>query len=623
MSEQTQPRRRSVIGSIFRGLDMSRKIILNVVFFFLLFAFLGAFADDTPIVPEKTALVIAPQGILVEQLSGDAVQRAIDKATDSYVPETLVDDVLDAIHAAETDDRIRTIYLNFDGLLGGGLDKVLRIATALEDFRATGKKVIANGDQYQKAGYLIATAADEVYVHDQGMVLLDGYSRFRMYHRDAIERLGVQWNVFKVGTYKSAVEPYLRNDMSEAAEEANLEFLDDIWSAYLDHLAASRGLERAQVEADIAQVLDGLREANGSMAQMAVDNGWVDGAKARNEVRQRMIELVGETEEGGTFNQIRMGEYLLALGEERHRYQLDGDGVGVIIARGTILDGSHPPGTIGGDSTAALVRKARLDDQVKAVVLRVDSGGGSAFASEVIRRELELVREAGKPVVVSMGSVAASGGYWIATASDEIWANPTTLTGSIGIFGMFPTFEEPLAEYLGTRVDGVGTTWLAGALRPDRALDPRVGQLIQLNIERGYRDFLERVGEARNMDPAEVDPIAQGRVWSGIDALEIGLVDQLGDLDEAIVSAAQMAELGDDYAVRTIDEEVDFKDQLLIDMLSRTTAWFGPLDPGFGLFEPKTRLERQLLDVVDRHRQLLSGFDDPNGVYAHCLCEIE
>ncbi|MEO1369934.1 MAG: signal peptide peptidase SppA, partial [Acidobacteriota bacterium] len=397
--------------------------------------------------------------------------------------------------------------------------------------------MIASGDSYAKAGYFLATSADEIHMNELGIILLDGYGRWRSYHKDGIDKLEVDWNVFKVGDFKSAVEPFLLNEMSEEAELANREYLDDLWAAYVDHIAERRGMTSEKIRGDIAGLVELMESTGGDTGQLALDTGLVDKIGSRQAVRDRMIELVGENDEGTSFAQINMPTYLEALGESRHRYKQKGDGVGIVVARGTILDGSHPPGTIGGDSTAQLIRQAREDESVKALVLRVDSGGGSAFASEVIRKELELLREAGKPVVTSMGSVAASGGYWIATTSDEIWASPVTITGSIGIFGMFPTFQEPLRKYMGTQVDGIGTTWLSGAFRPDKALDPKAGELFQLGINNGYKEFLERVGEARDMTPEEVNQHAQGRVWSGTDAFERGLIDQLGDIDAAVASA--------------------------------------------------------------------------------------
>ncbi len=613
----------AIFGGLLRGVDLSRRIVVNIIFLFLVILVLAALGGGGgTAVPSKAALVIAPQGFLVEELAGNPMDRAVEKALDTYVPETLMADVLDAIAAAESDDRIQALFLSLNGLQGGGLDKLQRLAEAIEDFKSSGKTVVATADIYTKASYLTATAADEIYLHPMGAVLLDGYGRFRTYHREGIERLELDWNVFKVGEYKSAVEPYLRNGMSDEAREANLEYMGDLWAAYLEKVAAGRNLTADGVSESLDSLVQLVQEADGQLAQVALSGGLVDHLAPRQQVRDRMIELVGENKEKTSFSQVSMDDYLETLGEGRHRYPTQGDGVGVIIARGTILDGSHAPGTIGGDSTAKLIRKARNDENVKAIVLRVDSGGGSAFASEVIREELVLARNQGKKVVVSMGSVAASGGYWISTASDEIWASPNTITGSIGIFGMIPTYQKPLAKYLGTRVDGVGTNWMAGALRPDRELDPRVGEIVQSNIERGYREFLQRVSEARDMTPEEVDPYARGRVWSGADALDIGLVDKLGDLEEAIASAADLAGLEEGYSVKVIQQELELADQLMIEMLAEVGDHFGPFNVK-GLSKPKSGLEQRLLSTLEQHREMLAQFDDPMGVYAHCLCEVD
>ncbi|MEM8934143.1 MAG: signal peptide peptidase SppA, partial [Acidobacteriota bacterium] len=617
----------AVAASVFRGIDLSRRIVFDAIFLFILFAFLAAAAGGPAvIVPQDAALVVAPQGLLVEELSGDPVERALAEALDQPVLEVLVQDVVDAIVAAKDDDRIQALYLDVGGLFGGGLDKLHRIRAAILDFKAAGKSVIAVGDGFEKTGYLLASAADEIHLNPMGIVLLDGYGRFRMYHHEGIERLGIDWNVFKVGDFKSAVEPFLRDDMSDEAEEANLAYLDDLWDSYLETVSEARGRSVDELRSGIVDLTQQLTAVDGDTARLALDSGLVDQLSDRIAIRSRMAELVAADDDG--FRQIDMDDYLEAIGDARYTYPQAGEGVAVVVASGTILDGDHPPGTIGGDSTARLIRRAREDANTKAIVLRVDSGGGSAFASEVIRNELATAQADGLPVVVSMGTLAASGGYWISTSSDEIWASPDTLTGSIGIFGMFPTYQRPLAEHLGTRVDGVGTTWLAGALRPDRALDPRAGDLIQKVIDKGYEDFLVRVADAREMTTEAVDDVAQGRIWSGEDAHERGLVDQLGDLDQAIASAARLAELGDGYAVRTVAPELDPFDQLLVDLTAGATAHLGPtvgqvLGRLAGFDPPRTELERRLFDIVEAHREMLGQFNDPFGVYAHCLCEVE
>jgi len=611
-----------VAGALWRGAETVARVFVVLFVLAVIVGLMMLTGSDTPEVPERAALVISPRGSLVEQLAGDPADRAIQKLTGQVLPETLWRDLDDAIRAARDDDRIEALFLNLNSMGGAGLSKLQALRATIEDFKTSGKPVIAAADSYARDSYYLASQADEIYLHYMGMVLLDGYGRYRTYYKEGIDRFEVDWHVFKVGEYKSAVEPYLRNDMSDEARESNLEWMGDLWRSYLVDVAAARDTTPEALTESIDGFIARLQAVEGDTAKMALEAGLVDQLVGRDGVRDRMIELVGEDEESHSFNQIGHSSYLTALGDDRRRHPVDGDAVAVVIAKGSILDGSQPPGTIGGDSTAALIRDARQDDTVKAIVLRVDSGGGSAFASEVIRRELVLAREAGKLVVVSMGTVAASGGYWIATASDEIWANANTITGSIGIFGMVPTYQKPLQKYLGWRVDGVGTTWLAGALRPDRELQPELGEAIQVMIEDGYRSFLSRVSEARSMSVEEVDRIARGRVWSGQDAFELGLVDKLGGLDDAITSAAEAADLGEDYAVRYLEKEPSFSERMLYQMLSRSADWLGPGEEALrtaGI--PPVR--QSLLEFVRREVEMLSNLNDPNGIYALCDCDME
>lgn len=611
-------RRPSFLASVFRGIDFSRRLVLNLIFLFVLILLVAMAGSGAPKMPSKAVLVVEPKGNLVEQLGGEPLDRAIAKALDNDVPQTLVYDVLDALHAAKSDDRIVAVLLDLNNLAGGSLEKLEHVAKAIDEVKASGKKVIATADFYSDTSYYLAAHADEIYLHDQGLVIFDGYERFGQFHKSLIDKLEIDWNVFRVGEYKSAVEPFLRDDMSPEAEQANLAYLEDLWASWLADVAKERKLQPADLERYVAEAASGLANAGGDSAKLAKDSKLVDHVGPRDLLRDRLIELAGEDKDNQTFQQVDLEDYLEAAGDKRHRYKKDGDGVAVVVAAGAIVDGSAPPGAIGGESTAALLRQARQDDDVKAIVLRVDSGGGSAFASEVIRRECELARAAGKKVVISMGGVAASGGYWIATAADEIWASPNTITGSIGIFGMFPTFQKPLAKYLGTYADGVGTTWLSGAFRPDRAMDPKVGELVQTMINRGYQEFLARVSKARNMPATEVDKIARGRVWSGVDAKGIGLVDQLGGLEDAVASAAKLAGLEDGYAVKFIEKEVSFTDQLLTEFLAEASALVGPV----GLAAKPVGIEKQMMDAFADHRAFLAQFSDPRGVYAHCLCEV-
>lgn len=610
--------RKNPVMALLRGtwhaIDTSRKVAVNLLFLAIVIALIVvAFNDHGPDIADSTALVIAPNGQLVEQLSAKSVEQLFDEARGSAVPETLVKDVVDAIEAGKDDDRIQILVLNLSGFSGGRLTKLQDVGEAITDFKTSGKRVIAMADEYGQDAYYLAAFADEIIIHKMGVVVLEGYGRYRMYYKEGIDKLGLDVHIFKVGTYKSAVEPYIRDDMSEYAKEANEEWLGDLWTIYLDDVAAARGMTPDQINEYAREFPRIMAEAGGDTAKAALDFGLVNEALTRVEMRDRLIELVGEDDETHSFNQIALSEYLKTLDDDRFGREAKGDKVGVVVARGMILDGTQPAGKIGGDSTAALIRQARNDDDVKAIVLRVDSGGGSAFASEVIRRECEAARADGKPVIASMGSVAASGGYWISTASDEIWAYPSTITGSIGIFGMIPTYQRPLANILGIHVDGIGTAPLSG-VRLDRELPAEVGVVIQEIIEHGYLEFLTRVAESRGMTTDEVDLIAQGRVWSGIDAYELGLVDHLGDLDDAVAAAAGLAELGDDYAVSYIEKEESFKDRIVRQMLARVYDLSGR-DPSDAspLDEMLRRVERGAADFA--------ALNDPNHAYA--LSNIE
>ncbi|MCW8985325.1 MAG: signal peptide peptidase SppA [Thermoanaerobaculales bacterium] len=607
---------KAFFASMWRGIDAARRVFVNLIFVALVIVLLiFVFSDDAPDIADGTALIIAPKGQLVEQLTGQSFQRAVDEARGAVPPETLLKDVIDAIEAGKDDDRVQALVLNLSAFGGARMTKLQDVRDAIVDFKTTGKKVVAVSDFYEQDAYYLAANADEILVNKMGGVVLYGFGRYKMYYKEGIDRLGLDVHVFRVGEYKSAVEPYLRNDMSPEAKEANLEWLGDLWRIYLEDVAAARGMSVEQLEEYANEFPRLIEEANGDTAKAALDFGLVDQALTRIEVREHLIELVGEDEDSHSYNKIAFDEYLEELDEDRFGRKAKGDRVGVIVARGTILDGSHPAGTIGGDSTAALIRQARNNDDIKAIVLRVDSGGGSAFASEIIRRECEKARADGKPVIASMGSVAASGGFWISTSSDQIWAYPSTITGSIGIFGMFPTYQRPLAKHLGVRVDGVSTAPLAG-IRPDRELPEEIGQLVQTMIDQGYREFLDRVAESRGMTPEEVDLIARGRVWSGEDAYEHGLVDNLGDLDDAIAAAAELAELGDEYEVTYIEKEVKFKDKMLKELLARAVGIAGEE------LADETPLDEVVLRI-QRSAAEFAALNDPNHAYALSMIETD
>jgi protease-4 len=572
------------------------------------------FSSDEPEIPDTAALVVAPNGRLVEQLTARSLERMLDEARGAVGPETLLKDVLDAIDAARDDDRIRVLVLDLGSFSGARLTKLQDLRDAVAAFKTSGKKVIAMADGYTQDGYYLAAQADEILMHEMGFVMLEGYGRYKMYYKEGIDKLGLDVHVFRVGEYKSYVEPYIRDDMSPEAREANIEWLGDLWAMYLDDVASARGMTPARIDEyaqDFARI---IAAADGDSAKAALDFGLVDHTMTRIGMREHLIALVGEDEDSHSYNRVAFDDYLKTVDEDRFGRDPDGDAVAVVVARGSILDGSHPAGTIGGDSTGALIRQARNDDDVKAIVLRVDSGGGSAFASEVIRRECEAARAAGKPVVASMGSVAASGGYWISTASDQIWAHPSTITGSIGILGIFPTYQRPLAEHLGIHVDGVSTAPLAG-VRPDRALPPEVGETIQRLIDQGYREFIQRVAESRGKTVEEIDLVARGRVWSGIDAFELGLVDHLGGLDDAVAAAAELAGLDDDYTVSFIDKELGLKEKVLKEMMAEAVSVAGA--------ETTPTPVDSLLRELERSLAAVAALNDPNHVYAWSNIETD
>lgn len=597
-----------ILKGTWGAINSTRKVVINLVFLAIVIGLLAmALSSDKPKIADTTALVIQPKGQLVEQLTAKSFDALLDEARGTAVVETLLKDVLDAIDAAKNDDRVQALILDLSSFTGARLTKLQDVGKAINEFKTSGKKVVAMADFFGQDAYYIAAHADEIIAHKMGAVLLEGFGRYRMYYKEGIDKLGLDVNIFKVGTYKSAVEPFLRDDMSEFAKEANDEWLGDLWRIYLEDVAKARGMTPEELNEYAQEFPRLMTAANGDAAKATLDFGLVDKTLTRVEMREYLIELVGEDKETHSYNKVALSDYVKTIKGDRFGREVKSDKVAVVVARGTILDGTQPAGTIGGDSTAALIRKARNDESVKAIVLRVDSGGGSAFASEVIRRELEKARADGKPVIASMGSVAASGGLWISTSSDQIWAHPTTITGSIGIFGIVPTYQRPLAKHLGIRVDGVSTAPLAG-VRLDRELPKEAGEVIQEMIEQGYREFLQRVAHSRGMTTEEVDKIAQGRVWSGTDAFELGLVDKLGDLSGAIAAAAELAGLNEDYAVSYVEKELEFQDKILRDLMTQAVTSTDQLASSNSPIE-------QMLGQIERAIADFGALNDPNHVY--------
>jgi len=610
-----------IIFGLFSLLNTSRKIIINLVFFTLLLViFIAMTSEEERInIENGSALVLDFRGDIVEQkYEIDPMDTFINEALErpEKAPEVLLSDILAVIARAKDDDRISTLVLDLKNMRGSGITKLRDIANALIDFKASEKKVIAFGEQYSQNQYYLASHADEVWLNPKGWMLLDGYGRYQLYFKSALEKLSISQHVFRVGTYKSAVEPYLRDDMSDAAKEANQLWLNDLWQQYKTDVAKQRGFDVSNFDENVDVLVAKLKAADGNVAEYALQNKWVDQLKTRAEITSDLVKLVGSDGED-SYKRISFKEYLTEIAPKTTTGSLGQDKVAVIVAKGTILNGNQKPGLIGGRSTANLLRQAREDNSVKAVVLRVDSPGGSAYASEVIRQEVELIKKAGKPVIASMGTYAASGGYWISAPADKIYAAPTTITGSIGIFGFFMTFENTLSK-LGVFTDGVGTTDIAG-FGLTRELTPGMANIVQLNIERGYRDFIELVAENRNMNPAQVDAIAQGRVWSGRKAQELGLVDELGDLEDAVNAAAKLANL-DSFETKLIEKERSERAKIMDNLFGQASALLGKPSATHYQENSFTTVFNKLSSELKQMAQL----NDPQGVYSFCLaCEVE
>ena len=603
--------RKSWFAGIVNILSRIQKILLAVIFWLVIIVVVTVFIKSRPPgVPDKAALVLNPDGSVVEQLSGDPMNII----TRMGKKEVLLKDLLDAVNKAKDDKRIQALVLKTGRMGDIGMSKLLDLKSALADFKKTGKKIIAIGDEYNQRGYFLAAQADEIYLNPMGMVTLKGFSAFSNFYKGGLDKFDVDVHVFRVGKYKSAVEPYLRDSMSDEAKEEYTGVLNDLWGLWLKGCASGRGIRVEDLENYISHFKDSVIKEHGDLAKVALEAKLIDKIAYRDEIRDRLIELVGDDKRTRNYKQIGFKDYLESVNTRPSIDTSKKNIVGIVVAKGEISDGSRPPGEIGGDSTAELIRGARLDDNVKAIVLRVDSPGGSATASEIIRRECARAREDGKPVIVSMGSLAASGGYWISTASDEIWASPATITGSIGVFGLFPTIDKTLSTFLGIHVDGVGTTPLAGIDRIDRPFNPELGEIMQQVIDWIYDDFITRVAESRHMKKEAVEVIARGRVWSGEAALKIGLVDKLGDIKDAIKSAASRAGIGEDYQIEYIEPGMTQKEKIISAVFGRIQSAAGIediIDDHQGIFM------KSLRDMAER-KGYVPKCADPNGVYAYC-----
>ncbi|VAV94841.1 Signal peptide peptidase SppA (protease 4) [hydrothermal vent metagenome] len=595
------------LGIFWKYFRKFQSVVGTLLFLALVvFITISIFKGDRVSVPEQAALVVSLDGAIQEQkiynqsplaaISGQAAMR-----------QTILRDVIRAIDLAARDDRITMMIINTNKLAGALPSKLHYIGDAMSRFRETGKKIVTYGDSFSQGGYLIASYADEIYLNPYGAVMLYGYGSYRSYFKGFLDKIKAEIQLFRVGKYKSAMEPFIRSDMSPASKEASLALMGDLWTEYTQSVEQGRNLITNSIRDNFDKVDADLAGLKGDMAELALQYDLVDGLKTREDWRTLLAERLGTKKSNLKNRIINHHAYLAANARAKVPSEKL---IAVVYANGTIMDGQHPQGTAGGDTVSRHLREARLNEKVKAVVLRVDSPGGSAFASELIRQEVLLLKSAGKPVVVSMGSLAASGGYWISANADEIWAAPTTITGSIGIFGAIPNFEGTMAA-IGITTDGVGTTSLsmAGVSKP---LPEKVKALIQSNIENGYDRFLNIVAEGRNMTVEQVNEIAQGRVWTGNKALELGLVDKLGTFEDAVKSAAGRAKL-DDYKVAFWEDPIPWEAKLIADFMERHAT------VGKMLMAKTIRPQDILAARIMEKLSIFGQLNDPGHAYVLCV----
>lgn len=587
-----------------------RAVIVLVLLAVILVFWLGG-KTATPKMEANLPLALIPTGVLVDQVENTG-EGFLRQFSDAKPTQTSMRDLVEALDDASKDSRVPFAVLKLDDLDGAGLAQLEDVAAAMKRFRAAGKPIYVYGESFDQSQYFLASQADEVSLDPMGLVLIQGFGVYTNYFKDALDKLGVQINIFRVGEYKSAVEPYERNDMSPEAKTANQAWLGDLWKEYGARVAEGRNQPVDTVSQYVAGLSTGLQKHKGDGAALALDSKLVTRVETQEEFRKRLIAKVGEDKDHGSFRQIGADSYLKAVRRESHHSPAAK--IALVVVQGEIVDGESDTGTAGGDTIADLLDDARRDTAVDAVLFRVNSPGGSVLASEKIRRAVKALQEAGKPVVVSMSTLAASGGYWISMEADQIWAEPTTITGSIGIFGMIPTIDKPL-DKIGIHTDGVGTTPLAGAFRIDRPLTPEVKVLMQSQIEKGYQNFIEGVSKGRDIPVEQVNSIARGRVWSGAAAKELGLVDALGTMEDALAAAAKLAKLEPgNYEIKEFEPSRNFFGQFVGKFLGQGRLGFGALEqllPTQGALAPQARA----------FGTALRRLDDPQRIYAYCFCE--
>ncbi|EMR7547917.1 signal peptide peptidase SppA [Salmonella enterica] len=597
----------------WRVLNFVREMVLNLFFIFLVLVGVGIWMQigngSNSEQTARGALLLDISGVIVDKPSTNhrlgALGRQLFGASSDRLQENSLFDIVNAIRQAKDDRNITGIVLDLKNFTGADQPSMRYIGKALREFRDSGKPVFAVGENYSQGQYYLASFANKIWLSPQGQVDLHGFATNGLYYKTLLDKLKVSTHVFRVGTYKSAVEPFIRDDMSPAAHEADSRWIGELWQNYLHTVSANRQISPQQLFPGAQAIIDGLTSVGGDTAKYALDHKLVDALASSADVEKALTKQFGWSKTENNYRAISYYDYSLKTPADT------GGTIAVIFANGAIMDGEETPGNVGGDTTASQIRDARLDPKVKAIVLRVNSPGGSVNASEVIRAELAAARAAGKPVVVSMGGMAASGGYWISTPANYIVASPSTLTGSIGIFGVINTVENSLSS-IGVHSDGVSTSPLAD-ISMTKALSPEVQQMMQLSIEYGYKRFITLVADARKRTPEQIDKIAQGHVWTGEDAKANGLVDSLGDFDDAVAKAAELAKLKQ-WHLDYYQDEPTVLDMVMDSMTGSVRAM---LPETIQAMLPAPLVSAA--NTVKAEGDKLAAFNDPQNRYAFCL----
>lgn len=598
-------------------LGLLRKVIGMASFLVVLVFLLSLFSSRLPTIHNNSVLIVDPQGQLVDQLQGDAYERAVNEVFGEITSEVLVDDVVEALYYAKNDPRITLIVLRLDQLSGGGLSKLERIGIALDEVRESEKKIIAYADYYSQESYYLAARVNEIYLHPEGIFFPDGYSYYSNYYKDLINKIKVDWNIFRAGAYKTAVEPFIRNNMSAESMDSRSRIAGNLWNKYETDVISVRNLADKSISNYARDLLDDIEKEKTNVASIAYDMNLFDGLLTKDQVELQISEELNIAKVDFNEHTIAFNDYLAVMRLDENSVDYE-DNIAIIVASGEILNGKQAPGLIGGESTAMLLKKALYDESIHGVMLKIDSPGGSAFASEQILEQVIALQAAQKPVVVLMGSVAASGGYWIAMSADKIFASPVTITGSIGVFAMFPTLQNSLAE-LGIYTDGSGTNQWSGSFRIDREMSSEVKRLVQSQVDYGYDEFINKVSKHRNIPKDTVRTVAEGQIWTGAEALDNGLIDALGGFNDALNEIEALTNLSEtEYGLIYLQQEISPTESLAISFLNTlhsldiTFLKSSSMSPAFDYLN--SQIEQFMLPWLH--------FNDPKGLYAYCFCEL-